>query len=121
MTGFPNCIGAGNGVGYNINVPLPSGADDKMILTAFEKILLPKSEEFKPELILISAGFDSREEDLLGDFNITDNGFSELTSMMTSIAATYSDSRLVSILEGGYNPRGLALAVEAHLKTLMSS
>ena len=120
MTGFPNCIGAGNGVGYNINVPLPSGTDDKMILTAFEKILLPKAEKFKPEMILISAGFDSREEDLLGDFNITDNGFAELTSMMMSIAATYSDSRLVSMLEGGYNPRGLALAVEAHLKTLIS-
>jgi len=121
MTGFPNCIGAGNGVGYNINVPLPSGADDKMILIAFEKILLAKAEEFKPEMILISAGFDSRKQDLLGDFDITDNGFAELTSMMMSMAATYSDSRLVSVLEGGYNPRGLALAVEAHLKTLISS
>jgi acetoin utilization deacetylase AcuC-like enzyme len=119
MTGFPERDGEGPGKGYNINVPLSSFANDKDILNAFENQLLERAEKFKPELILISAGFDSRKEDYLGDFQISDNGFIELTKMIKSLAETYSKSRIVSVLEGGYNPEGLALGVEAHLKTLM--
>ncbi len=119
MTGFPEKDGEGAGKGYNINVPLSSFANDKDIITAFETHLLQKAENFKPELILISAGFDSRKEDYLGDFEISDTGFIELTKMIKSLANTYCESRIVSVLEGGYNPEGLALAVEAHLNTLM--
>jgi acetoin utilization deacetylase AcuC-like enzyme len=119
QTGFPEHEGKGKGHGYNINVPLPSQADDRIILNAFETQLIPAAERFEPELVLISAGFDSRKDDLLGDFSVTDAGFAKLTDLVMSIAKTYAGSRLISYLEGGYNPNGLALAVEAHLKRLL--
>lgn len=120
-TGFPDRKGKGNGYGYNINVPLPRGADDKAIMDAFENQVAPVADGFKPDLVLVSAGFDSRKDDLLGDFAVTDEGFAKLTRLMMSIAKTHARSRLVSILEGGYNIEGLALAVESHIKTLLSS
>ena len=116
-TGSANKTGKGKGNGFNINVPLPRGADDKRILNAFTARLVPAANKFRPDLVLISAGFDSRKDDLLGDFAITDAGFAELTMLVMSIAATHSRSRVVSILEGGYNTEGLALAVESHVKT----
>jgi len=120
-TGSPARTGTGEGKGFNINVALPSGADDSAIVQAFKEKLLPAAEKFKPDLILISAGFDAREGDPLGDFNITDKGFAELTRMTMELANRHCQSRIVSVLEGGYNTAGLALAVEAHLKTLMKS
>jgi acetoin utilization deacetylase AcuC-like enzyme len=119
QTGFPEHKGEGKGYGYNINVPLPCEADDRTILNVFETRLIPAAERFEPDLVLISAGFDSRKDDLLGDFLVTDDGFAKLTDLVLSIAKTHADSRLISFLEGGYNPTGLALAVEAHLKRLL--
>lgn len=118
-TGFPEKKGKDEGYGYNINAPLPPGATDKHILEAFEKLLIPAAEDFQPDIIFISAGFDSRKEDLLGDFQITDSGFTELTRMIKTLAKTYAKSRIISVLEGGYNPKGLASAVEAHVQTLL--
>ena len=120
-TGSADKTGKGKGKGFNINVPLPRGADDKMILNAFTARLIPAANKFRPDLVLISAGFDSRKDDLLGDFAVTDAGFAQLTKLVMSIAATHSRSRVVSILEGGYNTEGLALAVESHVKTLLGT
>jgi acetoin utilization deacetylase AcuC-like enzyme len=120
-TGAPDKIGIGRGKGFNINVPLPPGADDTKIIRAFTDRLIPAANRFRPDLVLISAGFDSRKDDLLGDFAVTDQGFAELTKLVMSIAGIYSHSRIVSLLEGGYNTEGLALAVESHLKTLLGA
>lgn len=118
-TGGKGKTGKGEGKGFNINVPLPPGADDKAILSAFTKQLVPAANKFRPDLVLISAGFDSRKDDLLGDFAVTDEGFAELTRLMMAIAADHCNSRVVSVLEGGYNTEGLALAVESHVETLL--
>ena len=118
-TGFPEKKGKDEGYGYNINAPLPPGATDRDILVAFEKQLIPVAEDFQPDIIFISAGFDSRKEDLLGDFKITDAGFTELTRIIKTLAKTHAKSRIISVLEGGYNPLGIASAVEAHVKTLL--
>lgn len=118
-TGHSERKGEGAGLGYNINVPLESGAADKEIIQAFDEKLLPEVEKFKPDLVMISAGFDSRIDDRLGDFRITDKGFVKLTEMMMDIAEKHCQSRLVSALEGGYNLKGLALATEAHVRSML--
>ncbi len=117
-TGDPDREGVDEGAGYNINVHLSCGAGDSDIIGAFQERLLPAAEAFKPELILISAGFDAREGDKLGCFNISDDGFRELTQMLMELAAKYGKGRIISALEGGYTPDGLAEAVYTHVKTL---
>ncbi|MCK4311445.1 MAG: histone deacetylase [Candidatus Cloacimonetes bacterium] len=119
-TGYPEITGYGEGKGYNLNVPLKYGATDEDIISVFEKILIPKAVQFQPDFIFISAGFDSRKEDLLGCFEITDKGFSHLTQIIMDIAFTFCNGRIVSILEGGYNIEGLAKAVSSHIQTLMT-
>ncbi|MBD3414765.1 MAG: histone deacetylase [Candidatus Aminicenantes bacterium] len=118
-TGDPSRTGDGKGSGFNINAHLPPGSGDDAIKRAWDKQLWPLLDDFNPDFILISAGFDSRKQDLLGCFSITDQGFSDLTQMGIQIADQYCDGRLVSLLEGGYNPQGLAKAVAAHIKSLI--
>jgi len=120
MTGFPNRTGKGKGRSYNLNVPLQPAAGDKEIISAWEEQLLPalQKQNFKPDLILISAGFDSRKDDYLGNFAISDKGFCRLTEIALQLADIHCQGRVISLLEGGYNPAGQARAVYAHLKTL---
>jgi acetoin utilization deacetylase AcuC-like enzyme len=117
-TGNPSRIGTGKGKGFNVNVHLPCGTNDELIIEKFNTILLPKVEKFNPDMVFISAGFDSRENDPLGCFNITDDGFIRLTKITMNIAKKYSDDRLVSILEGGYNVEGNAKAAISHILAL---
>jgi len=120
-TGSPEKIGEGEGKGFNINVHLACGSNDDDIINAFQQQLVPAADQFKPDLILISAGFDSRQDDLLGCLNITDQGFMRLTEIIMTIANQYCDGRIVSMLEGGYNLQGNASAVSAHVNTLMNT
>jgi acetoin utilization deacetylase AcuC-like enzyme len=117
-TGAKNEIGEGKGAGKIINCPLPAGSGRAEIVSAFRERLMPAAEAFHPDLILISAGFDSRQNDPLGHFRLTDPDFKDLTGMLLDIAGKYSNDRLVSVLEGGYNLEGLALAAEAHVRAL---
>jgi acetoin utilization deacetylase AcuC-like enzyme len=77
-------------------------------------------KKFRPELVLISAGFDSREGDLLGRFTLTDGDFADLTGAAMAMADKYAGGRLVSILEGGYTLSGLASAAAAHVGRLLN-
>ena len=119
-TGDPIKKGEGRGLGYNINVHLPCGTNDQTIVDIYNSILMPAANRFKPDLILISAGFDSRTHDLLGCFDITDTGFATMTKIVMRIANTHCDGRIVSILEGGYDLKGTASAVNAHVYTLLN-
>ena len=112
--------GEGKGTGFTLNVPLPAGSDDSDYREAFEKSLRPAAIEFDPDFVLISAGFDAHENDLLGGMNVTAAGFAELTRVVDEIAGQCCDGRLVSVLEGGYGLEGLAASVEAHLRVLMN-
>lgn len=118
-TGDPAKKGSGKGLGYNINVHLPCGTDDNKMMDVYKNILLPAAENFEPDLILISAGFDSREEDLLGCFDVTDAAYISMTKTVMQVAEQYCDGRVVSMLEGGYNLQGISKAVTAHMKTLL--
>ncbi len=117
-TGAANETGLGAGEGKTINCPLPAGSGREAIFPAFKDRLIPALDAFGPDLILISAGFDSRIGDPLGHFTLRDADFRELTLLMTDVAERYCDGRIVSVLEGGYNLQGLGLATEAHVLAL---
>lgn len=120
-TGMKNETGEGKGVGATINHPLPAGVGMREVEAVFKKSLLPKMKKFKPEMVLLSAGFDSRIGDPLGQFRLGDEDFVELTNLLLELAAEYSEGRLVSVLEGGYSLSGLASAAAAHLGALINS
>ncbi|MEW6088585.1 MAG: histone deacetylase [bacterium] len=113
--------GDGKGFGFNINVPLPSGSGDKEYISAFEKILIPAAEKFKPEFILISAGFDAHIEDPLGGMAVTDEGFKRLTEITINLSKKHCGNKIVSVLEGGYSLKALPKTIAAHLEVLMSA
>jgi acetoin utilization deacetylase AcuC-like enzyme len=118
-TGHWEETGEGKGKGRIINCPFPAGAGQKEIGGAFREKLLPVANSFKPDLVLVSAGFDSRVGDPLGRFLLTDDDFAALTNLMMEVADKHAKGRLVSVLEGGYNLDGLASAASIHVKTLL--
>ncbi|MFC4993900.1 GNAT family N-acetyltransferase [Rubritalea tangerina] len=118
QSGQANEVGAGKGKGTTVNVPLAAGAGDAEILEAWGAPLKAKLKAFKPELIIISAGFDAAEGDPLADLNVSPEGFAALTKLVSKYAAKWSEGRVLSVLEGGYEPPLLADCVEAHVRAL---
>ena len=115
-TGAASERGRGEGEGTTLNFPVRAGSGMAEIGAIFREELLPAVDRFAPELILISAGFDSRVEDPLGSLLLTDEDFAELTRMVSALGS----GRVVSMLEGGYNLKGVGLAAAAHLRALLS-
>jgi acetoin utilization deacetylase AcuC-like enzyme/formylglycine-generating enzyme required for sulfatase activity len=111
--------GEGKGLHTVINVPLPAGSGDERYIKEFEEKLVPAASSFAPDFVLVSAGFDAHEGDLLGGMRVTDRGFAKLTQITKNIAEKFCAGRLVSVLEGGYGLEGLAASVEAHIRVLM--
>jgi len=111
--------GEGPGLGYTINIPMPAGSGDADYLKALREELLPAAESFRPDLVLISAGFDACQADPLGGMKVTTEGFAQMTRLVKSVADSHCQGRLVSVLEGGYNVKALAECVEAHVRVLM--
>ena len=118
-TGDPALTGEGDGAGLNINVHLDCGASDADMLRHWDNALSSAVAAFNPDFVLVSAGFDSRRDDLLGCFDLTDDAFRRMTRAAMDYAATCCEGRLVSLLEGGYNLDGTALAAAAHVETLL--
>jgi acetoin utilization deacetylase AcuC-like enzyme len=118
-TGAANERGEGKGQDLTLNCPFPAGAGGREIWGAFREIFIPAVEAFRPDLLLISAGFDSRADDPLGRFQLRDDDFRQLTELMTDTATRHCHNRLVSVLEGGYSLEGLACGTEAHVKGLL--
>jgi acetoin utilization deacetylase AcuC-like enzyme len=111
-TGHWNEVGDGQGEGFTVNVPLRPGKTDGDYLSIFQKILRPITSEYKPEFILVSAGFDIYEGDPLGGMEITKQGFAALAAELLDLAAGFSQNRILCALEGGYNLQGLQDGVE---------
>jgi acetoin utilization deacetylase AcuC-like enzyme len=118
FTGAARETGDGKGRDCTMNWPFPSGAGKREIVWAFRERLQNAADEFRPDLVLLSAGFDSRYGDPLGQFTLEDEDFADLTSIAMEIAGVHCNGRLVSLLEGGYNLTGLAAAAAMHVKTL---
>ncbi len=117
-TGPADFHGRGLGVGTTLNLPLPHGSGGDLALAAWDETAGPALDAFCPEFVLVSAGFDARENDPLGGLNWTDETFAALTRRTVALAETHAAGRLVSALEGGYNPPGLASAALAHVRAL---
>ena len=113
--------GAGAGEGATINCPLPEGSGREDIFVALREELEPAADWFKPDLVLISAGFDSRAGDPLGGFTLSDQDFAAMTRLLMDIADRHAGGRLVSLLEGGYKLDGLGLAAAAHVGALVTN
>jgi acetoin utilization deacetylase AcuC-like enzyme/formylglycine-generating enzyme required for sulfatase activity len=117
-TGGASERGEGKALGTKLNVPLPAGSGDREYRRAFEDKLKPAALEFRPDFVLISAGFDAHAEDLLGGMKVSTQGFADLTRIVRQIAEQCCKGRLVSVLEGGYNLERLAESAEAHIRVL---
>jgi len=111
-------VGRGAGEGFTINVPLPPGQGDAEYFQIFNRLLRPVAESFRPELILISAGFDAYIDDPLGGMRVTAKGYGALTHLLMELADTYCSGRLVLTLEGGYHLGGLEASTAHVLKQL---
>jgi len=113
--------GRGAGAGTTLNAPLPPGAGDAEYRDVFEGILAPAAERFRPEIILVSAGFDAHARDPLGDMEVTDEGFAFMTRFVVELAERHCAGRVISVLEGGYEPAALCSAAERHLLELLGT
>jgi acetoin utilization deacetylase AcuC-like enzyme len=110
--------GEGRGKGFNVNLPLPAGSGDAVLERAFEVLLEPLAARFKPEFILVSAGYDGHWRDPLARLNLSAEGYARLTRRVIQLADTYCQGRLALTLEGGYNIEALTSSVRATLEVL---
>lgn len=101
-----------------VNVPLPANTNGKVVREMISQTWIPRLEEFKPQLIIISAGFDAHREDDLGQMGLVEDDYVWMTKQLMEVANRYCDGKIVSCLEGGYNLSALGRSVAAHLKTL---
>ncbi len=118
-TGHAKETGQGKGAGFTINVPLSGGQGDEEYLEVFRKVLVPAAEAFRPEFVLISAGFDAHRHDPLASMDLTERGYKDLTRIVASIAKNFSEGRIVACLEGGYHLQALAGSVDQHIQELL--
>jgi acetoin utilization deacetylase AcuC-like enzyme len=119
-TGARNETGVGKGKGYTVNVPLPAGVGDKEYRRIFNETLAPLARQYRPELILVSAGYDAHMDDPLGDTLVSTAGFAEMTAIVRGLAAEIAEcnGRVAAVLEGGYNIQALAESVLATIDVL---
>ncbi|NOU10944.1 MAG: histone deacetylase [Nitrospira sp.] len=113
--------GKGTGEGFTINVPMEAGEGDDEYRAVFQKVLVAAADDFKPEFVIISAGFDAHKDDPLASMGLTESGYAELTEIVAGIATRHANGRILSSLEGGYNLTALAASVHAHIGALLNA
>ena len=114
-TGAADELGGPRARGRTVNVPWSRGMGDAEYLAAFDRVLLPVARGFRPEVVLVSAGFDAAEGDLLGEMRVTPEGFAAMTARLR----TLSGGRMVLALEGGYNLKAISASAAACLRVLL--
>ncbi len=117
-TGHPTETGRGRGKGFTLNVALPVGSTDEAAWEAFHTSLKPAMEKFRPEFVLVSAGFDAHKGDPLGGLRYTDRGYVAMARELYDLATRHAKGRIVFVLEGGYGLENLAGSIHAILKVL---
>jgi len=119
-TGFAKENGRGVGTGYTLNIPVPPGIEDAEYLQIFSTDVKPKLEEYNPDFVLISAGFDAHRDDPLASLNLTESTFKKLSFELKRLAEQTAGGRMLSMLEGGYDLNALSSCVSEHLQILAS-
>jgi acetoin utilization deacetylase AcuC-like enzyme len=119
-TGAADETGTGDGLGTTLNFPLRAYSRDEDYLALVKDKLIPEMIRFKPDLIILSAGFDAHANDPLGQMKVSTECYGTMTELMVTAANEICNGRLISMLEGGYDPDALAGSVQAHLKNLIS-
>ena len=119
MSGLAREMGDGPGLGTTLNVPINAGTSEEEYLAEFEGKVLRAVDDFGPEFLLVSAGFDGHIADPLADLRMTEEGFARITRGLKQVAASNCKGRLISVLEGGYNLEALERSVAAHVLALM--
>jgi acetoin utilization deacetylase AcuC-like enzyme len=120
-SGFADETGAGAGLGTTVNLPLEYGISREDYLSQFTAAAEQLAEKIRPQLILISAGFDAHKDDPVGSLGLESEDFARLTRVVLDLADVHAEQRVVSLLEGGYNPQALAESIEHHLLELVSN
>jgi acetoin utilization deacetylase AcuC-like enzyme len=120
-TGDADETGAGRGLGWIANEPVEFGTPRALFHDRFERALLSLAAKVRPQLVLISAGFDAHREDPVGSLGLEVEDFARLTQTVLAVAREHAGGRVVSLLEGGYNPARLAESVETHLTELLAA
>jgi acetoin utilization deacetylase AcuC-like enzyme len=120
-SGAINEVGAGPGEGFTINLPLPAGCADAEYMQVFQDIVVPAAEKFKPEWVLVSAGFDPHRRDPLGGMGVSEQGFAAMAQKLVAVAEKFATGRMALLLEGGYDLAGLRNSVAAVLRELQGS
>jgi acetoin utilization deacetylase AcuC-like enzyme len=118
-TGAADETGTADGLGATRNLPVTFGTTRAAYLDRFRREFEDFASRVRPQLVLVSAGFDSHREDPIGSLGLEVEDFAELTRVVRDVAAVHAQGRIVSMLEGGYNPPVLAECVETHLRGLM--
>ena len=117
-TGAADEAGEGRGRGLTVNVPRPAGAGDDSYAGGFAAALEELAARFRPEMVLVSAGFDAHSEDPLGGMAVTEEGYGRMTAARAEGAREHAAGRLVSVLEGGYDPGALGRSAVRHVEAL---
>ena len=120
-TGRATERGSGAAEGLTINVPMEAGEGDDEYRAVFQKVLVPAADAFKPEFVIVSAGFDAHRDDPLANMGLTEAGYADLTAIVAGIAVRHCGGRLLSSLEGGYNLSALSMSVERHIRSLVEA
>jgi len=119
-TGAAHEVGAGDGRGYTLNVPLSAGAGDAVYVAAFDRLIAPVLSQFDPDLVLISAGFDAHRRDPLASMSLSETAYAEMTRRIGKAVPRGADGRIALLLEGGYDLQGLESSLKAALEALAS-
>ena len=117
-SGAPTETGEGEGAGFTVNVALPGGQGDADYGAVFHEVFLPRALQYRPDVVLVSAGFDPHRADPLGGMNVTERGFAAMCSAVKALAQEVCGGKLVLLLEGGYDLDGLAQSVHACVEVL---
>jgi acetoin utilization deacetylase AcuC-like enzyme len=120
-TGWMDETGTGAGEGTTVNFPMAAGWGDEECLRAFNEVLIPVARRFRPDLVLVSAGFDAHWADHLANMKVTITGFAQMATILKGLAAELCGGRLVFALEGGYNLRVVASSIKAVFDVLLGN